>query len=138
MLALAAGLRRTEADLLLWDAFEFANSCLRIERTKFYGLKSASSEGVVHLQPEICEFFRQRHAVRKGDFVIESKREPKRHLVKYVYYRAVREQRVLNEWLRTNGMDRAKPLQELRREFGSLIDARYGIYEASRSLRYRQ
>ncbi|MDQ8199696.1 hypothetical protein QEH56_16155, partial [Pelagicoccus enzymogenes] len=42
----------------------------------------------------------------------------------------------LNRWLRENGIDRPRPTHELRKEFGSLINERYGVYEASRALRH--
>ncbi|MDQ8201340.1 tyrosine-type recombinase/integrase, partial [Pelagicoccus enzymogenes] len=126
VLALAAGLRRTEADLLLWTAFDFRERCIRVEQSQFYGLKSMSSEGTVYLQPEVCSFFEDCFKRRTGDFVLESKRPPKRHLVTYVYYRAPKAQNVLNRWLRENGIDRPRPTHELRKEFGSLINERYG------------
>ncbi|EDY85007.1 site-specific recombinase, phage integrase family protein [Verrucomicrobiia bacterium DG1235] len=136
VLALAAGLRRTEADLLLWTAFDFSEGCIRVEQSQFYGLKSMSSEGTVYLQPEACSFFEGCFKRRTGDFVLESNRPPKRHLVTYVYYRAPKAQNVLNRWLRKNGIDRPRPTHELRKEFGSLINERYGVYEASRALRH--
>jgi hypothetical protein len=42
----------------------------------------------------------------------------------------------LTEWLRIKGVTAIKPLHELRKEFGSQLCAKYGIYAASRTLRH--
>jgi integrase len=42
----------------------------------------------------------------------------------------------LVEWLRSKGIDKEKPLHELRKEFDSKINDKYGIHAASRMLRH--
>lgn len=42
----------------------------------------------------------------------------------------------LTAWLRKQGIKAAHPLHEMRKEFGSLINAEHGIHAASRALRY--
>lgn len=42
----------------------------------------------------------------------------------------------LTVWLRGKGVTAIKPLHELRKEFGSQLCAKYGIYAASRMLRH--
>jgi hypothetical protein len=39
-------------------------------------------------------------------------------------------------WLRSKGVNSRAPLHNLRKEFGSLINARYGILAASEQLRH--
>jgi len=39
-------------------------------------------------------------------------------------------------WLRSKGIKANKPIHELRKEFGSLVNQKHGIYAASRALRH--
>jgi integrase len=79
LLAAMAGLRRNEADTLLWSAVRFDENVIRIEATEFYRPKSSNSEGDVIVDAELMEIFRGYFARRKGDFVIESNFEPVAH-----------------------------------------------------------
>src|SRR5207248_9542604 len=54
----------------------------------------------------------------------------------YTHYRAHRHFDALTVWLRSKGVTALKPLHELRKEFGSQLCAKYGIYAASRMLRH--
>jgi hypothetical protein len=51
-------------------------------------------------------------------------------------YRCMTEMRALLGWLRTKGIVSPKPLHTLRKEFGSLINVRYGLLAASEQLRH--
>jgi len=42
----------------------------------------------------------------------------------------------LTRWLRSKGVNSNKPIHELRKEFGSLVNLKHGIYAASRALRH--
>jgi hypothetical protein len=42
----------------------------------------------------------------------------------------------LPAWLRGKGITSRKPLHELRKEFGSLINQRHGLFAASQALRH--
>jgi hypothetical protein len=42
----------------------------------------------------------------------------------------------LTAWLRGKGVKANKPIHELRKEFGSLVNEKFGIYAASRALRH--
>lgn len=72
-----------------------------------------------------------------GELVIESPFEA-RHRTVARSYRAEHHFVTANRWLRDQGSEARKPLHELRKEFGSLINERYGIYAASRALRHSQ
>ncbi|MDQ8201405.1 tyrosine-type recombinase/integrase [Pelagicoccus sp. SDUM812003] len=136
LLTLVCGLRRTEADLLLWSSFDFSQSCIHVTATEYYQLKSKSSEGVTYFSEEVCRFFQECFAGRSGEFVLESKRPPLRHKVTYQYHRAEKAQEELIAWLRANGVKSRKPIHSLRKEFGSLINEAYGIHTASSALRH--
>lgn len=136
ILTLACGLRRTEADLLLWDSVDLNHNCIHVVGTKYYKLKSNASEGVVYFSDEIREFLRECFDERTGEFVLESHRPPRRHLVTYQYHRAEKTHKDLIAWLRDKGVKARKPIHSLRKEFGSLINQAYGIHTASSALRH--
>lgn len=138
LLALIAGLRRSEIDLLLWNAVDFADGCLRVEPTAFHELKTFSSEGTVYLQQEAVDFLKQCFEADPdaGPFVLKSHRPPRRHEVTYNYYRAEQTFNRLVIWLREKGVTESKPIHTLRKEFGSLIAAGYNLFAASRALRH--
>ena len=75
------------------------------------------------------------HAKATSAFVIEADGEPLSE-ASYTYYRAQRHFDTLIAWLRAKGVAAIKPLHELRKEFGSQLCAKYGIYAASRMLRH--
>jgi hypothetical protein len=53
--------------------------------------------------------------------------------VLYQYYRCQEHFEGLIGWLRTQGLRSKKPLHELRKSFGSLINQKAGIHAASRA-----
>ena len=135
LLAVMAGLRRKEIDLLEWGAFQWQHSCIRIEATRWFQPKSEDSIGDVQVDPEVLEIFRGYRARAIGGFVIESTRRP-RLGVTYQYYRCQELFERLTIWLRENGVKDNKPLHVLRKEYGSQICAIHGIHAASRALRH--
>jgi integrase len=118
LLALTAGLRAHEIDLLEWDAFDFATGTLTIQPTRYYQPKSEYSLGTVDLEPELVEIFRGFRARAQSAFVIESSLPPKSGL-RYDYYRCRPHFRRLYTWLRTHGVAGRTPLHTLRKEYGS-------------------
>jgi integrase len=136
LLAAMAGLRRNEADTLLWSAVRFDENVIRIEATEFYRPKSSNSEGDVIVDAELMEIFRGYFARRKGDFVIESNFEPVAHDEPYGTYRCRQHMRTLLDWLRSKGVASRSPLHALRKEFGSQIFAQHGLLAASEQLRH--
>jgi hypothetical protein len=83
------------------------------------------------------EIFRGYHARRKDEFVIESENAPDNGKP-YEHYRCQREFAELIGWLRAHGVISRTPLHTLRKEFGSQINARFGLVAAQRMLRHAQ
>jgi integrase len=135
LLATMAGLRRNEIDTLQWSAFRWNDGVIRIETTEHFTPKTTDSGGDVPIDKELVAMFRGWHAKATGTFVIESDREPHNALT-YTSYRAQEHFDPLVTWLRAKGVTAIKPLHELRKEFGSQLCAKYGIYTASRMLRH--
>lgn len=136
LLSLVFGLRRSEADTLLWSQFDFDRNILRIEDTEEHRLKSRDSADDVDMDPETCALFRGLYAKAKDRrFVLETTLRPG-HQPKTRYYRAEGTQRRLMAWLREKGVTDRKPIHTLRKEIGAIIASREGIYAASRYLRH--
>lgn len=135
LLAVMAGLRRNEIDKLEWAAFRWNEGVIRIEATRFFQPKSESSTGDVEVDPELMEVFRGFRANVKGDFVIESQNVARPNAT-YSHYRCEREFTALTKWLRAHGVTGNTPLHTLRKEYGSQMCAKHGIYAASHALRH--
>jgi Phage integrase family len=135
LLASMAGLRRNEIDKLPWTAFRWNEGVIRIEATRFFRPKSHESEGDVLVDPELLEIFRGYHARGKSEFVIESDYPPNPSAL-YDCYRCEREIKGLTNWLRSKGVISKTPLHSLRKEYGSQINARYGLTAAQEQLRH--
>jgi Phage integrase family len=135
LLATMAGLRRNEIDKLEWPAFRWAQGVIRIEATKWFHPKSEDSLGDIEVDPELMTLFRGYRAKATGSFVIESRVQPRPDAT-FEHYRCQSHFEKLLEWLRARGVKTKAPLHTLRKEFGSQICERDGIYAASRALRH--
>lgn len=135
LLASLAGLRRSEIDLLEWSAFDFDRGLLSIGVTKYFQGKNEASLGDIPLDPELSALFGALRAKANGEFVIESTSAPKLNQA-YSRYRCQRTFERLVEWLRAKGIKSNSPLHVLRKEFGSAMAQKYGIFAASRALRH--
>jgi integrase len=135
LLALFCGLRRGEIDRLEWSAFDWADQKLHIEITEHLALKSGDSVGAVDLDPQVTKIFGAFHSQSTGSFVIESPRSS-RVGTTYLAYRCGHIFKRLSGWLKGQGVPAAKPLHTLRKEYGSQICDRHGIFMASRALRH--
>jgi integrase len=127
LLASMAGLRRKEIDCLLWDQVKFDTGIIRIEPTKYYHPKSEDSIRDIDVESEFLAVLRE---MRNGTlFVIESSAEPQSasYRCDYIFKKFIR-------WLKMHGVQGSKPLHQLRKEFGSLLNDQHGIYVASRML----
>lgn len=136
ILALICGLRRAEIDNLLWRAFDFAGSSMRVESSEFHELKSEDSAGKMDLDADTLALFGGYRAKKpKAVFVVES---PLKHdsKAKAGRYRCNPVFKTVLAWLRKQGVDGHKPLHTLRKEIGSIIASEHGIFEASRYLRH--
>lgn len=135
VLCLLVGLRRREADLLLWNSVLWEKKVIRIERNKFFNPKREYSLGDIPVETELLAVLREYYERRKGPFVLESPIQPRPDAV-YEHYRANRHLEGLVKWLRGKGVDTISPIHTLRKEFGRLINENYGIFAASRLLRH--
>jgi hypothetical protein len=135
LLGAMAGLRRNEIDKLPWSAFRWDEGIIRIEATQFFRPKTSDSEGDVLVDPELLEIFRGYHARRRDEFVIESP-TPADPAALYDHYRCQSDIQDLITWLRSKGVTSKTPLHTLRKEYGSQINARYGLTAASEMLRH--
>jgi len=135
LLATMVGLRRGEIDTLQWQAFRWKEGKIRIETTEHSTPKTSDSAGDVPIDKELAALFQGWHAKATGLFVIESDAEPRTD-TSYAHYRAKSHFDALIKWLKSKGVTAIKPLHEMRKEFGSQLCAKYGIYAASRALRH--
>jgi integrase len=121
---------------LLWRAFDFPASALRVETSEFHQLKSEDSAGVIDLDADTLALFRSYRARHSQSiFVIESTKQPRTNTKARDYRCEEVFKRVLS-WLRAQGVESMKPLHTLRKEIGSIIASEHGIFEASRYLRH--
>jgi len=137
LLGLFCGLRRDEIDTLTWGQIDFTTGRVHIETNEFTATKSEHSEGSVTLAPDVQTYLKARHAVRTSQFVIASPVKPKPSATTYHHYRCNRLFDRLITWLRESaGVKARNPLHTLRKEFGSYIARKYGIFAASEALRH--
>jgi integrase len=135
LLALMAGLRRKEIDLLEWSSFQWQTGVVRIAPTRYFHPKTEDSIGDVPLDSEVVELFRGFRPRSTGTFVIES-RTPPRPGARYFHYRCQSVFETLAGWLRAHGVTGNKPLHTLRKEFGTQLANAHGIHAASKALRH--
>jgi integrase len=137
LLSALCGLRRGEIDRLTWSAFDFAKCSLYIGATEHFHPKSEDSIASIDLEPELVALFQafKTSSDDAEEFVIKSPVAP-RPDARYAHYRCQIIFGRLTRWLRAHGVAGKKPLHQLRKEFGSRICDRFGIYVASRLLRH--
>lgn len=135
LLAAMAGLRRNEIDKLPWSAFDWDRGTLHIEVTAHFEAKSQDSLGSVDLDPEFLALFQGFRAAARGEFVIESAVAP-RLGVTYTHLRCRKVFTRLNAWLSAKGVPGDRPLHALRKEYGSQVNLRHGLFAASQALRH--
>lgn len=133
LIGLTAGLRRGEIDRLLWTQIDFERGQINVETTEVHQPK-ADSEGSIAVDPEVLELYRQWKKSSESRFVIAGV-EPRVDSQK-THYRANRAEVELLTWLKSKGIKARNPIHSLRKEFGSIICERAGIYVASRLLRH--
>jgi integrase len=135
LLAVTAGLRRSEIDALLWRQFNWHAKTLILEPHEYGALKTESSNDEVHLGADVAAYFQGAMKEAGTEFVVASAVavQTGKH---WKHYRCAGHFRALTQWLRSKGVDDQKPLHTLRKEFGSLVLARAGLYAASAALRH--
>lgn len=139
LLTLNCGLRRSEADALLWSQFNFQKRVLVIADNDYRRLKSKKSAGSIDLEPELCALFQGFMAKAQSPFVLEASRHIRfasAHDRKSRGYRCERTHQSLLAWLRKQGVKGIRPIHTMRKEIGSIIASRDGIWKASLYLRH--
>jgi integrase len=133
VLAVCAGLRRAEIDKLEWARFNWNASSINVAPTEFFRLKSEDSQRSVWIAPEVLGIFKRYREQASSRFVLESSVRPTTGRP-YAHYRCALTFDKLIAWLRSKGVTGEKPLHALRKEFGSLIAQKFGIYAAKEML----
>jgi len=137
VLAIGAGLRRNEIDKLPWRHVDLATGVVTVAPTQYTRLKSDSSVGRIQLEPRFAEVLRKHGAESRGEFVLPSPIAPRINMTQHRYYRCDRDCHALCSWLRQKGMARSRScIHTLRKEFGSHLAQRRGIFVASAGLRH--
>ena len=136
LLALGAGLRRIAIDRLEWSAFRFEDNVIRIERTRHFEPKTEHSIGDVQVDPELMAVFRGYAALSRSNFVIENGATGEPADQYWDHYRAKEVFERLSVWLRKQGVTARKPIHELRKEFGSMVNRKHGLTAAKDLLRH--
>jgi integrase len=138
LLALVTGLRRGEIDQLLWANVDLDSARIIVDSSEHGRLKNPAAHGIVDIDQHTVEILRGFRAKAAGKFVIEGggaasgvRRLP------WTRYRCERVLERTTWWLRRHGVDGEKPLHALRKEAGSILASRDGIFAASRFLRHR-
>lgn len=134
-LCLWGGLRRREADLLLWSQIDLAERTLTVCRTPYFEPKTEESERVIDLAPAVVAVLRTFKAGAGGEFVLTG--ADANLSASYDYYRADCTWRRLVEWLKDKGVTAQKAVHALRKESGSIIASSFDVEAARRHLGHR-
>jgi integrase len=136
LLAIGAGLRRGEIDRLLWRQIDLEGGEIHIEVTEAGALKSADSTAKVAIDATLCGLLRGYKAKAASQFVIDGGSGGGGSRVWGQRDRCPEAFDFLLSWLRGNGVEDRRALHTLRKEAGSLIATKSGIYAAARFLRH--
>lgn len=135
VLTLQAGLRRNEIDKLTWAQIDLKKNHISLAATKYFKPKSDNSGTGVDIDPEVSALLKTYKKKYGGEFVIQSDVRPLLK-TKTPQYRANRHHKALIKWLRDHGVEDRKPIHALRKEAGSLVCQKYGLFAASTFLRH--
>lgn len=134
-LCLWAGLRRKEADTLMWEQVDLADAQIHVRRTRWFEPKTEESQRSIDLAEQAVSILRSFKAGSTSEFVLDGS-EPAPGAT-YDYYRCDCTWRGLHDWLRSKGVQHGKAIHSLRKESGSLIAATFGIEAARQHLGHR-
>lgn len=135
LLAFGAGLRRSEIDRLTWKHFNWQRSTISIEATEYGMTKTEGSAEEIDVGTDLLAYFKKAMAESSSEFVIESTAAATA-APHWNRYRCDCHFKTMLAWLRAKGVTTRNPLHTLRKEFGSLINHKFGIFAASAALRH--
>jgi integrase len=132
VLALQFGLRRAEIDRLQWQHVDLSAGQLSVQSTEAGATKTGASERVLDIAPGMVALLAEWQAGAIGDYVVAplAALRPKR----WSAYRADAAFEEVLKWLRGRGWDSVQPLHQLRKEFGSAVNQKFGLFAASSAL----
>jgi len=133
VLCLWGGLRRKEADNLLWKQVDLNEGLIHIRRTEFFEPKTEESQRSVDIPPVVVKILRS--YMGNSPFVMDG--ADANPAATYDYYRCDCTWRILIDWLKSKGVTDPKAIHSLRKESGSLIASAYGIEAARQHLGHR-
>jgi integrase len=134
VLCLLAGLRRSEADRLMWAQLDLDGASLSIERTEYFEPKSEESNRQVELDPVAVEILRRAKSENPDPVFVLKGSVPKPQTSAAPVYRADaapwRTWERLVAWLGAQGIQDGKPIHVLRKLAGSLVFSAHGLEQA--------
>lgn len=135
LVCLFGGLRRNEADKLRWSSIDLKLGVVRVESQADFAPKAETSLSDVPIDPEVCAILQ---AIREGESqaVYLLAGEATKANATWASYRAAATFQRLANWLRAHGVPTRCPLHTLRKEAGSLVCQKNGLFAASRFLRH--
>lgn len=133
ILGLSAGLRRAEIDRLQWSQIDASRRLVLIHATDCFAPK-ANSSGEIPIDLEIVELLEGWRSQATSRFVVEGVDPSPNSSIHH--YRADPAHVELIRWLKSKGITARNPLHSLRKEFGSIVCQKAGVYVASRLLRH--
>ena len=141
LMAVACGLRRGEIDALTWSDIDFKEQKIHIDFSEHGELKTEDSRGSVDIDSttaQLLQGYRAKLKARAEDFVIPAYKAAAGDMSREWgnRYRTGSTFEKACAWLRENGVDSNKPIHTLRKEAGSIIATRDGIFAASTFLRH--
>ena len=138
ILTLICGLRRSEADSMQYAQVDLEAGTLEIMDTEHRALKSSDSAGKIALDAEVVALLRGFKAKTKSPFILETSKLARSAFKEHQSrtYRCDATHTALIDWLRKPGVKGKRPLHTMRKEIGSILATREGIFAASRFLRH--
>ncbi len=135
LLALSAGLRRAEIDGLGPHQLDPRGPTIHVMTHEHFETKTDESTGGVHVELDLLEELKV-NLDPTSVFVVEPQTPPANGPRAPGYYRCDRTFVRVTNWLRKNGVKADRPIQVLRKEFGSVINAQSDIFTASSQPRH--
>lgn len=134
LLAFGAGLRKGEIDALECKHLRLDHGVVVVEPTEFHDTKTEESEAAVEVDQVLAQELKRLMPVASRFYVVAD--APPRPGLNRQYYRAESVFQGLYKWLSEQGVKTPRPLHTLRKEFGSMINSRFGLFAAMTALRH--